>query len=257
MVQFPSLIGERGLQLPPSWGMSPREEHELGPKRSHRELKCQTGLVTHSRWEGHRTPEALPTTKETLCPSSMGTPQKPLRTSLEVGPSKVGSRTPRPGLGHAVWSSSHIVPWGSGHLLNTGIIGFLHQGVTYTGSCSGGNSRVFATVTVQSPWMAEMQSIPNLHFSQMLSCAPHQNHWCKGSFSPFFSPPPTLWPLTMWWNVIAREAWASHAAPLDQETNMERKYSKEGLCPEVSYLHLLAVLLWASHFPSLVLFPHF
>lgn len=46
MVQFPPLTRDGGLQLPLSWGMSPREKHELGPKRSRLELRCQAGVVS-------------------------------------------------------------------------------------------------------------------------------------------------------------------------------------------------------------------
>lgn len=62
MFQFPSLIGDGGLQLPPSWGMSHRKEHELGLKRSWPELRCHAGLVS-SWWECCRTLKALTTAK--------------------------------------------------------------------------------------------------------------------------------------------------------------------------------------------------
>lgn len=77
MVQFPPLTRDGGLQLPPSWGMSPREKHELGPKRSRPELRCQAGLVSSPRAGRSQDSAAPPTTKETLCPSPTGTPKEP------------------------------------------------------------------------------------------------------------------------------------------------------------------------------------
>lgn len=125
MVRFPLLTGDGGLQLPLSRGMSLREEHELGSKRSQPELRCQAGLVSSHKQEGHRTPKVLPTTKETLCSFSTGTPKSSREASLQAGPSTAGARR-HPGLDQPnAPTQIHILLWGSGHLLNTGITGFL------------------------------------------------------------------------------------------------------------------------------------
>ena len=95
MVQFPPLREDGGLQLLPSRAMSPEEQHELSLKRSHGSSGVRQVWRAHRKWEGHRTPVALPTTKGTQSPP--GGPRRALQASLQAGPGKGGATASRPG----------------------------------------------------------------------------------------------------------------------------------------------------------------